>query len=101
MFEALDFISYLRSTVLGPLGLLRAGCKPTGVRKIEQLAPTLAQTLERTVALHERESCYLALEQCIELYRSLRSAAVIHREDAEEAAVKYLKTMRGIHRNRR
>ncbi|MBD1848125.1 oxalate:formate antiporter [Cyanobacteria bacterium FACHB-63] len=93
LFEALDFISYLRSTVLGPLGLLRAGCKPIGVRRIEQLAPTLAKALESTVALHNRKSCYVALERCIEIYRSLRSAAVIHREAAEEAAIEYLKTM--------
>lgn len=94
LFEALDFISYLRSTVLGPLGLLKAGCKPSGVRRIEQLTPDLAKVLERTVALHERESCYLALERCIEIYRSLRSATVTQHKAAEEAAVEYFKTMR-------
>lgn len=93
LFEALDFISYLRSTVLGPLGLLRAGYKPSGVRRIEQLAPALAKTLKGTVALHERESCYLALERCIEIYRSLRSTTVVCRKTAEEAAVAYLKVM--------
>ncbi len=94
LFEALDFISYLRGTVLGPLGLLREGYKPSGVRKIEQLAPALAEAFRGTVALHEQESCYLALERCIEIYRSLRSATVIHCESAEEAAVSYLKVMR-------
>lgn len=94
LFEALDFISYLRSTVLGPLGLLRAGCKPSGVRRIEQLAPTLAAALKGTVALHEPESCYLALERCIEIYRSLRSTTVIRHEAAEEAAVAYLQIVR-------
>ena len=94
LFEALDFISYLRSTVLSPLGLLKAGCKPSGVRRIEQLAPDLAKVLESTVAVLERESCYLALERCIEIYQSLRSAAVTQRKAAEEAAVEYFKTMR-------
>ncbi|HEY9642454.1 MAG TPA: hypothetical protein V6C57_18350 [Coleofasciculaceae cyanobacterium] len=94
LFEALDFISYLRGAVLGSLGLLRAGCKPSGVRKIEQLAPTLAEALKGTVALYKPESCYAALERCIEIYRSLRSTSIIHRESAEEAAVAYLKTMR-------
>ena len=94
LFEALDLISYLRGTVLSPLGLLRAGCKPTGVRKIEQLAPTLAEALKGTVALYEPESCYSALERCIEIYRSLRSTTIIPHESAEEAAVEYLKTMR-------
>jgi hypothetical protein len=94
LFESLDFISYLRSMVLGPLRLLQAGCKPSGVRKIEQLAPTLAEALESTVALHDRESCYLALERCIEIYQSLRSAEIIHHATAEEAAVEHLKSMR-------
>jgi hypothetical protein len=94
LFEALDFISYLRGTVLAPLGLLREGYKPSGVRKIEQFAPALAKALRGTVALHEQESCYLALERCIEIYRSLRSETVIHCESAEEAAVSYLKVMR-------
>lgn len=94
LFEALDFISYLRGTVLGPLGLLRAGCKPTGVRKVEQLAPTLAEALKGTVALYEPESCYSALERCIDIYRLLRSTTIIHRESAEKAAVAYLKDVR-------
>jgi predicted nucleotidyltransferase len=94
LFEALDFISYLRGTVLGPLGLMQAGCKPSGVRRIEQVAPTLAKALKSTVALHEQESCYLALERCIEIYRSLRSATVTCRKSAEETAVAYLQSMR-------
>ena len=68
LFEALDFISYLRGTVLGPLGLLRTGCKPSGVRRIEQLAPALAEDLKGTVALYDPESCYSALEGCTEIY---------------------------------
>jgi predicted nucleotidyltransferase len=94
LFEALDFIAYLRSTVLGPLGLMRAGCKPNGVRRIEQLVPTLAEALRGTVALYEPESCYSGLEHCIEIYRLLRSTTIIHHESAEKAAVAYLKDMR-------
>jgi hypothetical protein len=94
LFKALDFISYLRGTVLGPLGLSRAGCKPSGVRRIEQLAPTLAEALKGTVAMYEPESCYLALERCIEIYRSLRSTTISRRESAEKAAIAYLKDMR-------
>lgn len=94
LFEALDFIAYLRGAVLGPLGLLRTGCKPSGVRRIEQLAPALAEDLRGTVALYEPESCYSALERCTEIYRSLRSATVTRSECAEEAAVEYLKVMR-------
>ena len=56
MFEALDFIACLRSAVLGPLGLLRTRCKPSGVGRIEQLAPALAQDLKSTVALYDLQS---------------------------------------------
>ena len=34
-FEALDFIGYLRSTVLGPMLHLKSGNLPGGVRKVE------------------------------------------------------------------
>ncbi|NER83082.1 MAG: oxalate:formate antiporter [Leptolyngbya sp. SIO1D8] len=94
LYEALDMISYLRGTVLGPLGLRRAGCKTAGVRRIEQFAPALAKDLQGTVASYIPESCYSALESCIEIYRSLRSATVICSECTEATAVAYLKAMR-------
>lgn len=93
LFEAIDFVSYLRSTVLGPLGLQQAGCKPSGVRRVEQLAPNLSAALRDTVASYNRERCYAAIERCVEIYRSLRSATVTRREAAEDAAVAYLKAV--------
>jgi hypothetical protein len=46
--EALDFLSFLRVSVLGPLGLASAGLTPAGVRSVER-APELAALLESTV----------------------------------------------------
>ena len=44
--ESFDFLSYLRVFVLGPLGSVRAGRKPIGVRRVEddpELAARLAE----------------------------------------------------------
>src|ERR1044072_7553111 len=43
LFEAIEFLSFLRVTVLGPLALARAGARPSGVRKIETIAPDFAR----------------------------------------------------------
>lgn len=39
LFEALDFLAYLRGTVLGPLCLHAAGQPPYGVRRLEDMLP--------------------------------------------------------------
>ena len=88
LFEAIDFLSFLRGTVLGPLVLARAGAQPSGVRKIETLAPAFAFELRRTVASHDAADCLRALRACVELYRSLRSSN--DRERVEDAAMEYL-----------
>ena len=89
LFEAIDFLSFLRGTVLGPLALARAGAQPSGVRKIEATAPDFAVELRRTVATHDAADCLRALRASVELYRSLtppRSS----RERVEDAAMEYL-----------
>ena len=92
IFEALDFLSYLRGKVLGPLGLKRAGARPAGVRKIELAAPQLARALLGTVASHDAGTCLAALEATVELYRELRATAMpaVLRSAAERAATAYL-----------
>ncbi|WP_394829379.1 hypothetical protein [Pendulispora albinea] len=91
LFEAIDFIGYLRQQVLGPLLLVRAGKRPTGVRRIEQASPEAAAALERTLCRHERASCGEALRAVIELYRELRRGhGITLRDRAELAAVGYL-----------
>jgi hypothetical protein len=89
LFEAIDFLSFLRGTVLGPLALARAGAQPSGVRKIETLAPDFAIELRRTVASHDAADCLRALRACVELYHSLTP----DRSDGkrvEDVAINYL-----------
>ena len=88
LFEAIDFLSFLRGTVLGPLALARAGARPSGVRKIEMIAPAFALELRRTVASHDAADCLRALRACVELYRSLMPRQSSER--VEDAAMEYL-----------
>jgi hypothetical protein len=92
IFEALDFLSFVRVTVLGPLALQRAGARPSGVRRIEVQAPAFADALTRTVAAPDARSCLTALRAAVELYRALRDTggALVVRADAESAALRYV-----------
>jgi hypothetical protein len=90
LFEAIDGLSFLRAQVLGPLALLSQGACPSGVRKIEFLAPDLAGELESTVASYSTQSCAAALHAVVDLYRKLADGNVSCRLSAEEAAVNYL-----------
>ena len=91
LFEAIDFLSFLRGTVLGPLALARAGAQPSGVRKIETLAPSFALELRRTVASHDAADCLRALRACVELYRALTpQRSSDDRQRVEDAAMEYL-----------
>ena len=91
LFEAIDFLSFLRINVLGPLALARAGAQPTGVRKIEKLAPQFSVELERTIATHNPVDCLRALRAGVDLYRSLTPArSSAERTRVEDAAMEYL-----------
>lgn len=91
-FDAIAMLAYLRSTVLGPLALQRAGVRPSGVRRIEQAAPDVAAWMQSTLATHSRDSCVDALQQCVACYLDLRGDAggVVCRVDAENAVMGYL-----------
>jgi hypothetical protein len=88
LFEAIDFLAFLRGAVLGPLALARAGARPTGVRKIETIAPAFALELQRTIATHDASDCLRAMRACVELYRSLTPRKSLER--VEDAAMEYL-----------
>ena len=91
LFEAIEFLSFLRLTVLGPLALARAGGRPSGVRKIEKLAPEFAVELERAIASHNAPDCLRALRASIDLYRLLTpSAQAGETKRVEAAAMDYL-----------
>ncbi|HEX9391737.1 MAG TPA: hypothetical protein VF928_10550 [Usitatibacteraceae bacterium] len=98
LFEAMAMLSYLRVHVLGPLGLRQAGATPSGVRKIEQLAPVFAARLVDTVGGHDARDCARALAACAALYRTLRMQApghegLVQRAATETAASDYLATI--------
>jgi hypothetical protein len=91
LFEALDFLGFLRGRVFGPLLLARAGGLPNGVRRIEELAPDSIAALRETVAAYDRADCGRALTAAIALYRELREGHPIARRGAAEAeAVRFL-----------
>lgn len=92
IFEAIEFISYLRANVLGPLGLQAAGARPGGVRKIEIFAPEFSRVLVQTVATYDASDCARALRMCAEIYKSLResSAGCAVNQAVEMAAMQYL-----------
>jgi predicted nucleotidyltransferase len=99
LFEAHDFLAFLRAQVLGPLALQLRGAQPTGVRHIERRAPDLAQELRSTLARYDAGSCAAALRVAAESYRKLRDAlgspSLVRREAAEQAALAYLGDVAG------
>ncbi|MGA1838925.1 nucleotidyltransferase domain-containing protein [Herbiconiux sp. 11R-BC] len=91
LYEVLDMLAFLRSTVLGPLAALRAGLEPRGVRRLERAVPEAAAALEATVARYDARESGKALVAAVELYRLwMRAEAVERRIAAEEAAVAFL-----------
>jgi predicted nucleotidyltransferase len=93
IFETIEFISFLRQTVIAPLILVKNGKLPRGVRKIEVDAPDDLQALLETVADHDVKSNINALRALIDLYLNLRepylNRNLIVRQRAEERALEY------------
>lgn len=91
LFEAIESLSFLRQNVLGPLALYRSGGCPSGVRKIETIAPEFAMELRRTVAGYDAADCLRALRVSIGLYRSLcpHASGIEIEWKAERAAMDY------------
>jgi len=93
LLEATGFLSYLRGTVLGPLGLEALGLTPNGVRRVEAQAPKLAQQLRPTAGALDRESLIAAVRASVCVYRRLREsnrARLREGAAAEEVAMRYL-----------
>lgn len=92
LFELINLITFIRSTVLGPLILIENGQLPRGVRKLEQHALNTIAELEETVPSHNSQSCYNSMQSTIRIYQRLRqhSTKLIHREEAEQVSITYL-----------
>jgi predicted nucleotidyltransferase len=98
LMEACDFLAFLRAQVLGPLALNERGARPSGVRKIEFVAPDTAKQIQNTMGAYDRLSCVTALESAADLYRELRkksaTKSLIQRGEAETAAIDYLQEIK-------
>jgi hypothetical protein len=94
LFDAIDSLSFLRTQVLGPLALLSQGARPSGVRKVEFLAPELADDMQPTLATYSARSCAAALRAAANLYVKLRrrmaDGTLQCHLPAEAAAMAYL-----------
>jgi hypothetical protein len=89
-FEAVEFLSFLRMTVLSPLALKQQGMTPSGVRNIEKRLPSFANELKHTVAMPEREPLIKAFQKTISLYLSLRANETVNaNEKAEQLTLDY------------
>ncbi|RFS16532.1 nucleotidyltransferase domain-containing protein [Emticicia sp. C21] len=95
LFETLDFISFLRTMVLGPLLLIKNGHQPRGVRKLEtKLSATDLAAIQETVATLDKKSLVTALWKCISIYEDLRTHlfndSIELKPEAEKRVKEYL-----------
>ncbi len=94
IFEVIEFISFLRQTVIAPLLLIKRGKLPRGVRKIEVDAANDMPIMLQTVVSHNAPDCLAAIRTIAELYTDLRAYhaddKLIIRERSEQAAKDYL-----------
>lgn len=94
IFETIEFLSFLRQNVIGPLILLKKGKQPKGVRKIESDAPEYLKRLKSTIADYNKKTCYDALKNIVALYIELRQEldyeSLKYNSNTEKAAMAYL-----------
>jgi len=97
-FEALDFLSYLRITIISLLMQLRKGVLPRGLRKVEfDLTDSELTLLKKTVPVCNKDSIGKSYRQVIGLYCNLREELfdnTINKLDkVEKQASDYLETV--------
>lgn len=73
LLEAVDFLAFLRMSVLGPLALALYQAPAHGVRRVETaLPPALAARLAATVCSYDVRDCMRAFNAALDLYLALR-----------------------------
>lgn len=97
--EAHDFLAFLRMVVVGPLLHIKNNNLPRGVRKVETtIALEDFQQLQQTLATDNKVSLLTALENAVQLYRSLRkdlfTADTTLQHQTEEAVMQYFEEIR-------
>ncbi|MFN8347611.1 MAG: nucleotidyltransferase domain-containing protein [Spirosomataceae bacterium] len=95
LFEAFDFLGFLRMTVLGPLLHIKNGNQPRGVRKVEtKLTGDDLHLLTQTTAALEKQALVTALWKSMSLYEMTRNLlfpdTVQRNTEAEKAVKRYL-----------
>lgn len=94
-FEACDFLSFLRGTVLAPLMQLKNGQLPRGLRKVEFNFKKLdLEKLKSTVSKYDIHSIINSLEKIITIYCELRDdlfpASININEKLREKVLEFL-----------
>ncbi len=98
LFEALDFLSFLRLSVFGPLLQLKNGQLPKGVRKVEfNFSKEDQESLISTVSNYDRIGILTAVKNAIKLYHDLRNelypATITINPEVEKKCIDYLDTI--------
>ena len=96
LFEAFDFLGFLRMVVLGPLLHIRNGNQPRGVRKVEtKLTADDLKALTKTTSKLNAPDLVTALWKTMEIYENLRThlfdSTVEQKTEAAKAVKMYLK----------
>jgi len=98
LFELIDLLTYMRSTVLGPLVLINRGQQPRGVRRLEQYGAEEIEELKGTIPFHSFESCYQSLKITINMYQRLRRLSdIVKKAEAERISIEFLDSIYADH----
>lgn len=97
--EALDFLSFVRGTVLGPMLHLKNGNLPRGVRRIEtSIDADDFAALNKTITLPGRDALLNSTEAAMHLYATLRdrlAPATLQRNKVAQSTVQaYVRMIR-------
>ncbi|RDB06147.1 nucleotidyltransferase domain-containing protein [Runella aurantiaca] len=95
LFEAFDFLGFIRMVVLGPLLHIKNGNQPRGVRKVEtKLTLEDFAELRKTVVPMTKTDLVAALWKSIQLYEDVRKhlfdTNIMLKEDAAQEVKVYL-----------
>jgi Streptomycin adenylyltransferase len=100
-FETIDFLSFIRLNVIGPLFHLKYKSLPRGVRKLDLiLGKEDLEKLKKTVPVYAFDSIKSAIYQTVLLYRELRELlydpGIVKFKKAEETSMFYLDSLDSI-----
>ncbi|MBN1500168.1 MAG: nucleotidyltransferase domain-containing protein [Spirochaetes bacterium] len=98
-FETIDFISFLRTNVLGPLYHIRYDSLPRGVRKLEFILNSDdLNKLRNTVPSYSFDSIRASIFNIIDIYKELQNILftgnITRLSNAEKTGIEYLKSIR-------